>query len=145
MPTAAKRQVEDRVKARLDRQARWHESSAPTLWAVLDEAAIRRQVGGRSVMNAQVDHLLALMEEPYLTLQVISYEAGAHAGMPGSFVLMEFDDDPELVYLDSMAGDLFLDAEVDLQRYRVLFDNVRASALGSNQTAELLTSTESDG
>ncbi|MEU2034939.1 helix-turn-helix domain-containing protein [Nocardia amamiensis] len=138
LPTATKRKVEDRVAARMDRQARWHERGTPALWAVLDEAAIRREVGGRSVMNAQIEHLLTAMDEPYLTMQVISYSAGAHAGMPGSFVVMEFDDDPELVYLDSMAGDLFLDADADLRRYRLLFDNVRASALGPNQTADLL-------
>ncbi|MFI5781955.1 helix-turn-helix domain-containing protein [Nocardia sp. NPDC051570] len=141
IPTATKRQVEDRVKARLDRQARWRERGAPALWAVFDEAAIRREVGGPSVMRRQIEHLLTLMEEPHITLQVIAYAAGAHAGMPGSFVVMEFDSDvPELVYLDSMAGDLFLDADADLRRYRLLFDNVRASALGPSQTADLLAS-----
>jgi hypothetical protein len=71
---------------------------------------------------------------------VIPFSAGAHAGMAGSFVSMDFPDtaDPEIVYIDSMAGDLFLEAEADIRRYSLVFDNLRAVALSPDDSMSLI-------
>ena len=70
-------------------------------------------------------------EDAHGTVQVIPFSAGAHAGMPGSFIVLSFPNlaDPEVIYVDSMAGDLFLDAEADIRRHSLVFDNLRASTM----------------
>ena len=142
LPSATKDQVDQRVQARIERQQLLDRPDPLELWAVIDEAAIRRLVGGRKIMHAQVTHLADAAAKPNITIQVIPFEAGAHPGMPGSFVHMDFKDplDPELVYIDTMAGDLFLEADADLRRYRSMFDHLRATALGATDTASLLAS-----
>jgi Domain of unknown function (DUF5753) len=91
-------------------------------------------------MRGQLLHLLQAVDSPNITLQVITFEAGAHPGMPGSFVYMEFGEaaDPELVYVDTLAGDLFLEAEADLRRYSQMFDHLRATALSQSQTTDMI-------
>jgi transcriptional regulator with XRE-family HTH domain len=109
LPMATQTQVDQRVQARMERRQLLDRDDPVELWAVFDEAAIRRLVGGREVMHAQVTHLIEAGRKPNVTVQVIPFEAGAHPGMPGSFIHLDFKDplDPELVYVDTMAGDLF--------------------------------------
>lgn len=142
LPTATKTEVDQRVQARMERQQLLDRADPLELWAVIDEAAIRRLVGGAQVMHAQVAHLADAARKANITIQVIPFEAGAHPGMPGSFVHMDFKDplDPELVYIDTMAGDLFLEADADLRRYRSMFDHLRAAALSPSETGNLLAS-----
>ncbi|OLT13413.1 transcriptional regulator [Pseudonocardia sp. CNS-139] len=131
LPMASQTEVEQRVQARMERQAVFAKEKPVQLWAIVDEAALRRQVGGAQVMRRQMTSVLAAAREPHLTFQMIPLSAGAHAGMSGSFVLMDFPNpaDPEVVYIESMAGDLFLEAEADVRRYTLLFDNLRAVAM----------------
>lgn len=141
LPMASQKEIAQRVQARMERQAVLTKQNPLQLWAIVDEAALRRRVGGRDVMRGQVRHLLDLMTEPHVTFQVIPFEKGAHAGMTGSFVHMDFPDvdDPELVYLDTPAGDLFLESEAEIRRYKSMFEHLQAVALGPNDSAELLT------
>ncbi|WP_256255787.1 helix-turn-helix transcriptional regulator [Streptomyces sp. MUSC 14] len=141
LPTASQKEVEQRVQARMERQSLLTKEHPLQLWAIVDEAAIRRVVGGRKVMQEQARHLLQLMEEPHVTFQVIPFDKGAHAGMPGSFVHMDFPDpaDPELVYVDTPAGDLFLESEAEIRRYKSMFEHLQAVAVGPNESADLLT------
>jgi transcriptional regulator with XRE-family HTH domain len=106
-PTASREEIERRVEVRMERQDVLRSDSPLELWGIVDEAALRRQVGGRDVMRAQLRHLLAAAELPNVTFQVITFDAGAHAGMPGSFVFLQFTDEaiPHVVYVDSMAGE----------------------------------------
>ncbi|WP_157878858.1 DUF5753 domain-containing protein [Streptomyces sp. CT34] len=136
---ATGKEMEQRVQARMERQALLTKDQPIQLWAIVDEAAIRRTVGGPTVMREQVRHLLQLTEAPHITFQVIPGK-GAHAGMPGSFVHMDFPDpaDPELVYLDTPAGDLFLESEAEIRRYKSMFEHLQAVALGPNDSADLL-------
>ncbi|WP_343069370.1 DUF5753 domain-containing protein [Streptomyces olivoverticillatus] len=142
LPMASAREIEQRVQARVERQVVLGKADPLNLWAIMDEAALRRTVGGPEVMHEQMQHLIAAASEPHMTLQVIPFSAGAHAGMPGSFVLMSFPDveDPEIIYIDSMAGDLFLEAEADVRRYGAIFDNLRAVALSPDDTSNLIAS-----
>jgi transcriptional regulator with XRE-family HTH domain len=139
LPLATSTEVEQRVQARMERQARLSDTPPLGFWAILDEAAIRRMVGGSAVMRKQLAHLLEAAKQPNITLQVITFDMGAHPGMPGSFVYMGFDAaDPELVYVDTLAGDLFLEAEADLSIYASMFDHLRAIALSPTRTAGMI-------
>lgn len=142
LPAATEPEIDERVQARIERQKLLDGPEPLQLWAVVDEAAVRRVVGGRQVMAAQLEHVLAMMKRPNVTVQVIPFDAGAHPGMPGSFIFLEFRDegDPELVYVDAQAGDMFLESEDDLRRYRTMFDHLRASALSPTRSADLIAS-----
>jgi transcriptional regulator with XRE-family HTH domain len=142
LPTVTEAEISERIEARLERQKLLNGSALLELWAVVDEAAIRRVVGGRAVMAAQLRHVLDMMTRPNITVQVIPFDTGAHPGMPGAFVLMEFRDDldPELVYVDTLAGDIFLEADDDVRRYRQMFDYLRAGALSPADSAKLISS-----
>ena len=140
LPMASQPEVEQRVQARIERQELLTAERPLELWAIVDEAAVRRMVGGPGVMRGQLLHLLEAVDSPNITLQVITFDVGAHPGMPGSFVYMEFGEaaDPELVYIDTLAGDLFLEAEADLRRYSQMFDHLRATALSQSQTTDMI-------
>lgn len=133
--------VEARVRARMERQQVLDKARPLRFRTVVDEAALRRVVGGTEVMCAQLRHLIEAAQRPHIRLQVIPFGAGAHPGMPGSFVLMGFADrtDPEIIYLDSLAGDLFLEAEVEVRRYDSIFDHLMAQALSPDETVRLIT------
>jgi transcriptional regulator with XRE-family HTH domain len=131
LPFASKEEVGYRVDARMKRKPFLTRQPPLQLWAILDEAVLHRSVGGPAVMAAQLFQLVQAAESPDITVQVLPFGLGAHAGMPGSFAIMDFPDpaDPELVYIDSMAGDLFLEREADVRRYNRIFEHLRAAAL----------------
>ncbi|WP_433243476.1 helix-turn-helix domain-containing protein [Streptosporangium sp. CA-135522] len=145
LPTATDTEVESFVTARMQRQALLENEAPLRLWAIMDQAALCRTVGGDTVMRAQLAHLIQQAQRPHITIQVIPFSAGAHPGMPGSFILLKFPaDDPDVIYIDSMAGDLFLEKETDIQRYNDICEHLRAIALSPNDTAALLTSLRGD-
>lgn len=141
LPAATAEEVDQRVQARAERQKLLDAEHPLELWAVTDEAAIRRQVGGSQVMAAQLDHMVQAAQRPNVTVQVITFGSGAHPGMPGSFAHMEFrnDLDPDLVYVDTLAGDIFLETDDDIRRYRSMFHHLRAIALSPAETTRLIT------
>jgi len=130
LPMASPQEIEDRVQARIERQQVLTKDNPLKLWAIVDEAALRRLVGGKEVMGTQLRRLVNAVAEPHITLQIIPFNSGAHAGMQGAFVLMDFSDpmDTDLIHIDSMAGDLFLESDADISRYTSIFDNLRAVA-----------------
>ncbi|MEU6488091.1 helix-turn-helix transcriptional regulator [Streptomyces sp. NPDC046887] len=142
LPTASSEEVDRRVRARMERRAVFEKDQPLELWAILDEAVLRRTVGGTDTMTVQLNHLAKLAGEPHVTLQVIPFGAGAHPGMPGGFVLMDFPDaeDPALVYTETMNGDLFLEADEDIRRCGQIFDHLRALALSPDESAALIAS-----
>lgn len=139
LPGATNEQIEQRVDVRMKRQAVLARRHPLKLWAICDEAALHRVVGGPKVMREQLKHLAAMAEQPQITLQVVPYGAGAHPGMSGSFMVLHFEDAPAVVYIDSMAGDLFLEEESEMRRYTGLFEHLRAAAHNPNETSQLLT------
>ncbi|WP_343949443.1 helix-turn-helix transcriptional regulator [Nonomuraea longicatena] len=141
LPGATGGEVETRVAARMRRQDLLTTPDRPKLWAVIDEAALHRLVGGPSVRRAQLAHLRDCADSPHVTVQVVPFSAGAHPGMPGSFIILRFGpQDPDVVYIDSMAGDLFLEEETDLIRHNMMFEHLRAVALSPSDTLALLAS-----
>jgi transcriptional regulator with XRE-family HTH domain len=142
LPTASRDEVERHVGARMERQAVLRNDNPLNLWTIVDEAALRRQVGGLSVMRAQLRYLMEVSELPHVTFQVIPFNVGAHPGMPGSFALMQFADAaiPDVIYIDSMAGDLFLEEESEIRRYTLIFEHLRAVAVSPDASVSLVAS-----
>lgn len=113
---------------------------APKLWAIIDESVLRRLVGGGDVMRGQIARLLEVRSQPNVTTQIIPFGAGAHPGMVGSFVILDFPDasDQSIVYIESAAGGLFLEEDGEIGRYTLMFEHLRAAASGLDATAALL-------
>jgi transcriptional regulator with XRE-family HTH domain len=140
LPWASRDEVERRVEVRMERQDVLRNDNPLELWVIMDEAALQRQVGGRPILQAQLGHLIEAADLPNVTFQVIPFDVGAHAGMPGSFVFMQFGEAaiPDVVYIDSMAGDLFLEADADVRRYRLVFEHLRAVAVSPDESRSLV-------
>ncbi|MEV7122389.1 MULTISPECIES: helix-turn-helix domain-containing protein [Kitasatospora] len=134
--------IRRRVEVRLKRQHRIHgEDQIGSLWVVVDEAVLRRQVGGPQVMAAQLYQLVELGERPNINLQVIPFSHGAHPGMTGTFSLMEFPEsaDSTVVYFEGVTSDLYLEKEADVRRYTNLYDHLRAAALSVTESRSMIT------
>ena len=124
--------VERRVTARLTRQKMLLDrASPPELELVLNEAVLRRLVGSGPVMAAQLRALAASAGRPRVTLRVLPFSAGAHASLEGGFVLIEFPEetDPDVVYVEGIMGDLYLESVEELKRYQSAFERIQAVAL----------------
>ncbi|TDX03714.1 helix-turn-helix transcriptional regulator [Kribbella sp. VKM Ac-2566] len=142
LPMAAE-EIERNVETRMERQVvlgRKREEREPLeFWAVVDEAALRREVGGPAVMRAQLGRLLEVSERPNITLQVLPFDRGAHPGMTGAFVRLNFGPvAPDVVYVESLAGDIFLETEAEIDRYSMVFDHLRAGALSPRDTSAFI-------
>jgi transcriptional regulator with XRE-family HTH domain len=133
-------EVESRVEVRMARQEILSRDDRPRLWAVIDEAVIRRLVGGPSVMRDQLRHLADCAEQGKTTLQVVPYRAGAHAGTAGPFVILDYPDpsDPAVVYVETLAGDIYLEERTDVNRYTIAFDRLVAAALHPDDSERLI-------
>ncbi|GHH72948.1 transcriptional regulator [Streptosporangium violaceochromogenes] len=112
-------QAERRLALRLERQRLLRREGPPKLWVVIDEAALRRRIGGAETMRAQIRHLIELSELWNVTIQVIPFCAGGHAGSAGPMTVLRFPQSelPDVVYLEQLAGALYLDKPVETQRY----------------------------
>jgi hypothetical protein len=124
----------------MSRQAVLTRDPALRLWAIVDEAAFHRLVGGEGVMKSQLEHLAEAAELPQVTLQAVPYDVGAHPGMAGAFVILQFDDPgaSDVVYVESGSGDLFMESETDVTRYIVIFEHLRALALPPDASVSLI-------
>jgi len=136
-PAADTDTVERQLAARATRQALLTAPSPLQVWAVLDEAVLRRQVGGAAVMRAQLKRILEIAALPNVTLQVISFDTGAHASMGTSFELLRFPEagDTAIVYIEDQTSSQYLETAADIERYTLVFDHLRASALSPQQSA----------
>jgi len=132
--------VERRVEVRTARQRDLVQTDPPTVWVVVDEAALRRPVGGVEVMHEQVLRLIETAAWPTVTLQVLPFESAEHAGMDGAFTIYEFSEpaDPAVVYLENATSDLYLETAEELRRYTLLFDHLRAAAMKPKDSSEFL-------
>ena len=135
-----RQEVDDRVHVRLGRQALLTQEDPVQFWCVLDEAALRRPVGGREVMRCQLEHLVRESARPNVTVQVLPMAAGEHPGMEGSFVIMSFPDaaDPDTVYVTIATGGVFQEKPDDVSRYEIIFDRLQKMALSSAESAEFI-------
>jgi len=123
-------EIDRRVSIRMKRQQRLTEPDPPELWAVLDEAALRRAPGGRNVMRAQLEHLLQITDLPNVTLQIVPFHAGPHAAAGGPFTILRFSepDVPDLVYLEQLNSALYLDQPDDVLDYMTVMNHLCVQA-----------------
>lgn len=135
-PDATDAQIEKRVKARLARQRLLAEVDPPRYWAVIDEAVLCRSVGGPHVMHAQLLWLTDRATLPHVTIQVLPFAAGAHAGMEGPFLILGFPEqaDPDVVYVDNTTAGFYLEEPAEILRYTLMFDHLRAAALAPDES-----------
>ncbi|MFD6417186.1 helix-turn-helix domain-containing protein [Streptomyces sp. NPDC060194] len=135
-PESTPAEIEKRVQVRLRRQERIFDESPLRLWAVLDEAALRRAVGGGPVMVEQLEHLIELSNLPHVTVQVMPFSMGAHPGVTGQYAILEFPDtsDSSVVYIEGVTSDLYLEKTNDVQKYAVMYEHLRAQALNADQS-----------
>jgi transcriptional regulator with XRE-family HTH domain len=132
--------IERKAAVRLARQERLTGDDPPRLWAVLNEAVIRRVVGGSATMRAQLEHIADIADLTHVTVQVLPFRAGAHPAMDGSFILLGFPEpaDPDVVYLESQAGSLYLERPPEVERYGAMFNHLIAKALDPDESRALI-------
>ncbi|MFT7838159.1 helix-turn-helix transcriptional regulator [Saccharothrix sp. BKS2] len=140
LPGAAPAEVDRRVKLRKARQALLTEDDPLRLDVVVDEAALRRLVGGRAVMAAQARRLNQVGALPNVTLRVAPFAAGGHAAMDGPFVILTFPGklDPDVVYLESARSDVYLEQPTDVANYSNMFERLCAESLDPAASAALI-------
>jgi DNA-binding XRE family transcriptional regulator len=133
-------EVGRRVRLRLARQTLLTRDHPPRLWAVVDEAALRRPVGGREVMRGQLERLLDATKLPNVTLQILPFAAGAHSAMVGAFSILRFADRelPDLVYLEHLTNAVYLDRRAEVERYLDVMELLCLQSEPPARTVELL-------
>ena len=133
-------EVERRVALRMARQRLLEREGAPRLWAVVDEAALRRPVGGRSVMRGQLERLVEASKLPNVTLQVLPWSAGAHPAMTGAFSILRFGDQdlPDVVYVEHLTNAQYLDRREDVNQYLHVMDTISVRAASPDKTVDTL-------
>jgi len=135
------KQISALVDVRMQRQSLLQGEDAPKLWAVIDEAAIRRMSGSPAVLKGQLEHLLAVEPRTNITLQLLPFDAGFHPGLYGSFMLMGFPEpNPDVVWVENLTNSVYFEGSSDVERYTEVFDHLRASALGTPETRSRITS-----
>jgi transcriptional regulator with XRE-family HTH domain len=133
-------EVERRVSLRMQRQRLLTQPGAPEMWAVLDEAALRRPPGGRVVTRAQLKHLLELSDLPNVTLQIVEFRAGAHPAAGGPFTILRFPepDLSDIVYLEQLNSAQYLDQPEDVTAYMTVMNELCVKAASDTASRELL-------
>lgn len=137
---ASPEEIARRLKLRVARQTLLTDAKAPQYWIVIDEAALRRAIGGRPVMHAQLQRLIDAAALPSVTLQVLPFAAGAHAGLDGEFTVLSYRDpaDPDVVFIENTGGDAYIENLDVTRRYNSIFDHLRAAALNPAESSRTL-------
>ncbi|MFG3493890.1 helix-turn-helix domain-containing protein [Streptomyces sp. NPDC047928] len=130
--------IDARVAARMERQRILDRDRPPLIWVVLSEAVLHQEIGGREVMRAQLAHLLSLRGREWVKVQVLPFVAGAHTGLMGSFNILRFEDDPDIVYTEDFVQG-HMTANPDAVREGSLrYDHLQAAALSVEDSAALI-------
>ena len=133
-------EISRKIEVRLARQERLTGDDPPEYWAVLNEAVIRRAVGGTETMRAQLHHIAEIAQLPHVNVQVLPFSAGAHAAMDGTFSILGFPEaaDPDVVYLENQAGSLYLEEEPEIDRYTRMSSHLIAKALDPEESRRMI-------
>ncbi len=139
-PELADELVERRVRLRAQRQKLLGHPDAPRIWAVVDESVLHRPIGGRTVMLAQIEQLLEITKLPTVTVQVVPYQLSGYAA-EGAFSMLRFAEPelPDLVYIEHLAGALYLDKPEEIETYSRVFDRLTVDAETPDRTRQMLT------
>src|ERR1700735_5613846 len=139
-PSASEEEIERRVSMRVTRQALLTKQSGPRLWAIVDEAALRRPVGSLPVFREQLEHLIEVTQNARITLQITPFRAGGPIAEAGAFTIMRFPDEdlPDVVYLEQLTSALYLDKREDVERYSEVMERLSVESEPPERTADLL-------
>jgi hypothetical protein len=137
---APAQEIDRRVSLRMKRQDLLAAPGAPRVWSVMDEAALRRPVGGHTVMRAQLTRLIEVSRLPQVTVQVVPFRRGGHAGAGGSFTVLRFrqPDLPDVAYIEQLTSALYLERRVDVDHYMEVMNRLSAEALTPAGTTRYL-------
>ncbi len=127
-----------RVAVRMKRQKLLTREDPPRLWVIVDEVALSRPVGGRQVMRRQLERLLELQELAHVTIQVVPFSVGAHVGMNGPILLLDFETEPPVLFLDSHTGVLSTAKPTEVRRFELMWEHLRAQTSGPDEGVELI-------
>lgn len=135
-------EIDDQVMLRTTRQQILDRADPPYFSFIVDEAAIRRLVGGREVLRRQLDALLAAAARPRISVQVIDYDAGSHPGLTSNFAIVEIESSAasSIVFVEGNVGDFYLEGNADLKRFRRIFDQLRSIALSPQKSLDFIAS-----
>jgi transcriptional regulator with XRE-family HTH domain len=138
--TAPAAEIERRVGLRVKRQDLLTRASPPRIWSVMDEAVLRRPVGGPGVMRGQLRHLTEVARLPQVTLQVVPFALGGHAGAGGSFTVLRFQEQflPDVVYVEQLTGAVYLEQRADVEHYLEVMDQLSGEALTPAATTRFI-------
>ena len=134
-------EIDRRVSLRLKRQDLLTSPGPPRVWSVIDEAALRRPVGGRAVMRAQLKHLAEIAKLPNVTIQVVPFGGGGHAAASGSFTILRFAERelPDVVYIEQLTTAIYLEKRKDVDHYMEVMNHLSTQALTPARTNRFLT------
>jgi transcriptional regulator with XRE-family HTH domain len=137
LPRIDDRILDERVTARMKRQELLRSPNSPHLWSLIDESAFHRAIGGNRVMREQMSKILDAAGAPNVTMQVVPFEAAPHPGLDNTFTLLEFDKSVlgPVVFVENLAGNLYLEREAEIERYREVLEHLRACALSPTHSA----------
>lgn len=133
--------VDTQAEIRMRRQALVDRTDPPLLFFVLDEAVVRRSVGGAGVMRRQVRRLIEMADRPHVTIEIIPFSAGVHPGLNGPFVVLEFPDagDDDVLYLENHGGaQISRDIQEEIVKYREAYEHLRRVSLRSEDSISYL-------
>ncbi|MFI2509478.1 helix-turn-helix domain-containing protein [Streptomyces sp. NPDC018972] len=122
-------QLEERVAARMERQKRLASPDRPELWVVLDEAVLKRPIGGNGVIRAQLERLVKAAAEHRIKVQVLPFEQGEHDAMGGSLTVLTLPDGSEIAYTEGAHYGQLVEDPVEVERFSLTYDRLRADAL----------------
>ncbi|MER7401090.1 helix-turn-helix transcriptional regulator [Streptomyces sp. NPDC000070] len=133
-------EVEELVTARLERQAILERSAPPLLWCILDEAVLRRPVGGHAVMREQLAHVLRMARTPHVVVQVLPFGQGEHPVMGGSLTLLGFERGPDVAYIESSHSGELVETPEEVAEYALAYDLLQAKALPPDESLAVIRS-----
>jgi transcriptional regulator with XRE-family HTH domain len=138
--TAGADQIDRRAKLRMARKQLLDRPDPPRLWAVIDEAVLRRQIGGPAVLREQITYLLEMTAVPHVRLQVIPFASGGHAAAGGAFSILRFphEEVPDVVYIEHLTSGLYLDKREDVDQYAAAMGRLFIEAEPPNRTPDVL-------
>jgi transcriptional regulator with XRE-family HTH domain len=137
---ASEDEITRRAELRVSRQAMLSGPNPPQLWAVVDEGALRRPVGGREIARRQLQHLIEMVEHPAVTMQVLPFHAGPHPAMGGPFTILRFaePDLHDVVYIEQLTSALYLDKRSEVDSYLAVMEQLCLQAEPAASTVKII-------
>jgi hypothetical protein len=139
-PGLSPEEIDSRVAVRMGRQKLFSRENPARLWAIVDEAALRRPIGSRDVLAGQINRLIDATSEPNITLQVMPFKHGGHAAEGGAFTIMRFPeaDLPDMVYMEYLTGAHYIDKPEDVEVYAAVMERLSVAGTSPEKTRDIL-------